>query len=176
MTHVTRHELTELVHQFKDKLIPKTSSLGMSGIHYQGITCVENELKKTTGPLSPRLRSYAHALKHFLSAKESAGLLNQANAAILDIERGRTSSAAIKRSRHWKRNLLSISPYPADFDGDALNIGDALYIPSCQCQLTQGVNKCGSVCLYCDTIVGTFSANKEQISEPNTVSVDCARD
>jgi hypothetical protein len=97
----TRQEVAELIGQFEKEIMPKTMSIGMPGILYQGINCVKHEFDKTTSTPSVKLREYARVLKHFIELPPDQTKIYQANHALTAISNGLDSTKAIKRSRLW---------------------------------------------------------------------------
>ncbi len=100
MGHVTRHEVGELIKRFEDRVMPKSMSLGMPGLLYQGINAVKFELSKTTGAPELQLRNYARVLKHYIEAPVDPKNIYYANTAIhLLGENKMDATAAIKKAR-----------------------------------------------------------------------------
>ena len=97
----TRQEVAGLIERFKEEVVPKSMSIGMPGILYQGINCVKHEYDKTTGTPSVKLREYARVLKHFLELPPDQTKIFQANHALTAVSNGSDSTKAIKRSRLW---------------------------------------------------------------------------
>lgn len=99
MGHVSRHEVSQLIQQFKDRVIPKELPLGMPGIAYMGINSVEHEFQRAEGSPSVKLRCYARVLKHYIDLPKDPKNLALANAALHLVSQGFDSTTAIKKAR-----------------------------------------------------------------------------
>ncbi len=105
MGHVSRHEVSQLIQQFKDRVIPKDMSIGMDGIAYMGINLVEHEHERSDGMPSVRMRCYARVMKHYIDLPKDAKNLALANAALHLVSKGFDSTTAIKKARkHVEEN------------------------------------------------------------------------
>lgn len=99
MGHVSRHEVTQLIQQFKERVIPKDLPMGMPGLAYMGINSVENEFNRSEGIPSVRLRCYVRVMKHYIDLPKDPKNLALANAAIHLVGKGFDSTQAIKKAR-----------------------------------------------------------------------------
>lgn len=101
MGHVTRHEVTQMIKQFEDKVIPKESlmQLGMPGLLLSGISAVKYELDHTQGVPSVKLRNFARVLKHYLEAPKDPRNVYYFNHVISQVAMGIDPTKAIKRAR-----------------------------------------------------------------------------
>lgn len=99
MAHVTRHEVTQLLNQFKERVVPSQMSLGSPGLLLMGVTSVEHELKTTQGVPSVLLRNYARVLKHYIEAPKDPRNIHYFNYVITQVAKGIDPTKAIKRAR-----------------------------------------------------------------------------
>lgn len=101
MGHVTRHEITQMIEQFEDKVIPKESlkQIGMPSILLTGINAVKHELNTTQGVPSVKLRNFARVLKHYLEVPKDPRNVYYFNHVISQVYMGIDPTKAIKRAR-----------------------------------------------------------------------------
>lgn len=99
MGHTTRHEVTQLIQKFKERLIPANLPIGSNGVIYQGINGVEHELRRTQGVPSLMSRNQARVMKHYLDLPRDPKNINYANTALYLLTRGMDATMAIKKAR-----------------------------------------------------------------------------
>lgn len=98
---VTRLEVSQLIKQFEEKVVPKESlaSLGSGGVLLQGIEAVKRELAGTTGSPGVKLRNLVRVLKHYVEAPKDPMNIFYANHVIAQVINGVDPTKAIKRAR-----------------------------------------------------------------------------
>ncbi len=99
MANISRHEAGLLLEKFKQKHVDNNPQLGDHPAYHIGVSTMEKELRTGTGPASPKLRSYARVLKHFLEADRGPDTVFYVNHIIHKIDLGHDAGRALKRAR-----------------------------------------------------------------------------
>lgn len=99
MANISRHETAQLLEKFKTKYLGPDLSPAELHVLSTGVRTIALELTACTGPSSPKLRSFARVLKHFLESPRGVDAIHYFNHIIAKVNQGYDPTTAIKRCR-----------------------------------------------------------------------------
>lgn len=85
MGHVTRHEITQLIEKFEEKVLPPEAKQADHPLRI-GVDRVRIGLKNTSGAPSVLLRNFARVLKHYVEAPKDPFNIRYANHVLAILE------------------------------------------------------------------------------------------
>lgn len=99
MANISRHEAGLLLEKFKQKYVDNNPQLEDHPAYHIGVSTIEKEMQTGTGSASPKLRSYARVLKHFLEVDRGPDTVFYVNHIIHKIDSGHDAGRTLKRAR-----------------------------------------------------------------------------